>query len=76
MTKIAFKDFERQVVQRHLIKGNAYENAATLVERANAWIGENSIDVVNVESLSTFGTGDDTSVSHWYSGIRIWYREG
>ncbi|SEB23326.1 hypothetical protein [Paraburkholderia sartisoli] len=72
--KIAFKDFERQVVQRHLIKGHVYENAAALVDRANAWIAEESIDVVNIESLSTFGTGDDTSVSHWYSGIRIWYR--
>lgn len=76
MKKIAFKDFERQVVQRHLLKGSIYENAAGLVERANAWIEENSIDVLNVESLSTFGSGDDTSVSHWYSGIRIWYRAG
>jgi len=76
MKKIAFKDFDRQVVSRHLIKGNVYENAAALVERANVWIEENSIDVVNIESLSTFGSGDDTSVSHWYSGIRIWYRAG
>jgi hypothetical protein len=44
------------------------------VERANRWIAESGIDVLNVESLSTFGAGDDTSVSHWYSGIRVWYR--
>jgi hypothetical protein len=74
MTKIAFEDFERQVVQHHLIKGNVYENGAALVERANRWIEENGVDVMNVESLSTFGAGDDTSVSHWYSGIRVWYR--
>ena len=42
--KIAFKDFERQVMQRHLIKGHVYENAAALVERANAWIAEESCD--------------------------------
>lgn len=52
MTKIAFEDFERQVVQHHLIKGNVYENGAALVERANRWIAENGIDVLNVESLS------------------------
>jgi hypothetical protein len=74
MTKIAFEDFERQVVQHHLIKGNVYENGAALVARANVWIAEHGIDVLNVESLSTFGAGDDTSVSHWYSGIRVWYR--
>jgi len=74
MTKIAYEDFERQVVQHHLIKGNVYENGAALVERANRWIAEHRIDVLNVESLSTFGAGDDTSVSHWYSGIRVWYR--
>ncbi|WP_133648808.1 hypothetical protein [Paraburkholderia flava] len=72
--KIAFADFERQVVQRHLIKGHTYENAAALVERANGWIAEHGVDVINIESLSTFGSGDDTSVSHWYSGIRVWYR--
>jgi hypothetical protein len=74
MTKIAYEDFERQVVQHHLIKGNVYEDGAKLVARANQWIAENGIDVLNVESLSTFGAGDDTSVSHWYSGIRVWYR--
>jgi hypothetical protein len=74
MTKIAYEDFERQIVQHHIIKGNVYENGAALVERANRWIAENGIDVLNVESLSTFGAGDDTSVSHWYSGIRVWYR--
>ncbi|CAB3771109.1 hypothetical protein [Paraburkholderia solisilvae] len=74
MTKIAFEDFERQVVQRHLIKGHVYENASALVERANGWLAERGVDVINVESLSTFGSGDDTSVSHWYSGIRVWYR--
>ena len=74
MTKIAFEDFERQVVQRHLIKSHTYENASALVERANAWIAGHDVDVIKVESLSTFGSGDDTSVSHWYSGIRVWYR--
>ena len=74
MTKIAYEDFERQIVQHHIIKGNVYENGAALVERANRWIAENGADVLNVESLSTFGAGDDTSVSHWYSGIRVWYR--
>ena len=74
MTKIAYEDFERKIVQHHIIKGNVYENGAALVERANAWIAENGVDVLNVESLSTFGAGDDTSVSHWYSGIRVWYR--
>jgi hypothetical protein len=74
MTQIAYEDFERQIVQHHLIKGNVYENGAALVARANRWIAENSVDVLNVESISTFGAGDDTSVSHWYSGIRVWYR--
>ncbi|CCD41367.1 hypothetical protein BKIR_c94_2830 [Candidatus Paraburkholderia kirkii UZHbot1] len=50
------------------------KRCAALVERANRWIAENGIDVLNVESLSTFSAGDDTSVSHWYSGIRVWYR--
>ncbi|HWT39190.1 MAG TPA: hypothetical protein VN289_23085 [Paraburkholderia sp.] len=74
MSKIAFQDFERQVLQRHMIRGHVYENAGALVDRANAWIAEHKVDVINVESLSTFGSGDDTSVSHWYSGIRVWYR--
>ena len=74
MTKIAFEDFERQVLERHLIKGNVYENASALIGRANTWIAEHNIDILNVESLSTFGAGDDTSVSHWYSGIRVWYK--
>jgi hypothetical protein len=74
MAKIAYEDFERQVVQHHMIRGNTYENGTALVARANVWIEENGIDVLNIESLSTFGAGDDTSVSHWYSGIRVWYR--
>ena len=74
MSKIAFQDFERQVLQRHMIRGHVYENAAAPVDRANAWLAEHNVDVINVESLSTFGSGDDTSVSHWYSGIRVWYR--
>ncbi|KMZ11718.1 hypothetical protein BHUM_04152c [Candidatus Burkholderia humilis] len=64
MAKIAYEDFERQVVQHHMIRGNVYENGAALVERANLWITEHGVDVLNVESLSTFGAGDDTSVSH------------
>ena len=74
MSKIAFQDFERQVLQRHMIRGHVYEHAAALVDRANVWLAEHNVDVINVESLSTFGSGDDTSVSHWYSGIRVWYR--
>jgi hypothetical protein len=52
MTKIAFEDFERQVVQRHLIKSHTDENASARVERANAWIAGHDVDVINVESLS------------------------
>ncbi|KMQ80168.1 hypothetical protein BPMI_02906c [Candidatus Burkholderia pumila] len=75
MTKIAYEDFERQVVSHHILKeGNVYENGAALVERANRGSKRQEVDVLNVESLSTFGAGDDTSVSHWYSGIRVWYR--
>ena len=59
-------------IQRRLSVG--YNKAASLVERANAWIAEHQVEVINIESLSTFGSGDDTSVSHWYSGIRVWYR--
>jgi len=53
MTKIAFEDFERRVLQHHLIKGNVYENGAALVERANAWIAERGIVLSCCKNLSS-----------------------
>ena len=84
---LAFRDFAPQVLKEGgWFTPAAFENFDAAVKAANAWIGDESIDVVNVETVvlpniyAPFEEGtQDPELSHtnyarWYQFVRVWYR--
>jgi hypothetical protein len=86
---IEFRDFvPRVVAEGSLFKAAEYESLTVAVGAANAWIHENQIRVINVETVvlpniwsrweegstdTSLGTSGD-SPSHWHQFVRVWYR--
>ena len=86
---IAFIDFVPEVKQEAgLFRAATMESLQSSLERANKWIVENNIQVLNVETVlmpnihnhHEEGSQDTNivtrgeSYSHWYQFIRVWYR--
>lgn len=59
--KIAFKDFE-------FFDEGRYRTMDATLSRANAWVEEANVDVINVETLMS-------KDKHLEKGLRVWYRE-
>jgi hypothetical protein len=85
---IGFKDFvPRMIAAPGLFRSGEYESFEAALAAANQWIEENSIRIVNLETVvlpniwsrweegSTdvaIGTSGETP-SHWHQFIRCWY---
>ncbi|MGI4791195.1 MAG: hypothetical protein ACRYFS_20390 [Janthinobacterium lividum] len=86
---IAFKDFApQQTAPGSLLSLPVYEMFDSAVEAANAWVVQESVRVLNVETVvlpnlwhpGKKGTGDpllrvnsDLPVD-WYQLVRVWYQ--
>ncbi len=91
MTMINYHDFAPQRISGGLLHSDRYETFELAVAAANAWITENAIDVVtvetvvlpNIESDKGDGTSDArvetaeamTTINQWYQFVRVWHRE-
>jgi hypothetical protein len=84
---IAFQDFVPQRQSKRLLGMiSDYENLHELVSRANRWIEQNAIDVLNVETVVLTQLPKDTeeslnsqmysqvNVTSVYQIVRVWYR--
>jgi|GEM_PF-984402 hypothetical protein len=85
---IAFQDFVPQRQGKRLLGIlSDYENLHEVVSRANIWIEQNNIDVLNVETVLVTNLQKDSeasprtqmdsqaNVTSTYQIVRIWYRE-
>jgi hypothetical protein len=82
---IAFKDFTPLPVETRFFGGTTYEPLEAALERANEWMTEAAVRVVNIETVllpnlqpevTTSASGIRTSgdmASHWHQVIRVWY---
>ena len=82
-----FKDFVPSVKDPGgFFKPATHEDLAETLARANAWIDQKGIDVINVETVvlpnmrieegpedTELRTSGDMS-SYWYQFIRVWFR--
>jgi hypothetical protein len=89
-----FKDFVPRYVQSNAtflgvdITQASFESFDACVDAARAWIAENQVDLINVETVvlpniyepneqgttdSDLATSDQLS-THWYQFLRVWYR--
>jgi len=86
---IAFRDFAPQVVEQGgFLKWTKYEDFADIVERVNTWIDEQSVQVMNIETIQlpeerawcTSRTGTTTTYypvaesPRMRQIVRVWYR--
>jgi hypothetical protein len=84
---LAFRDFAPEVVKEgRWFTPPTFESLEAALKAANAWIAEESINVVNVETVvlpnihAPFeeGTQDpelaQANYARWYQFIRVWYR--
>lgn len=81
---LAYRDFLPEVLKSGFFS-TLYESLPAAVERANRWIAESGVHVVNVETVvlpnvkdveDTSDAGIRTSgemSSYWYQVVRIWY---
>ena len=87
---IAFKDFApQQTTPGGLLALPEYEMFDGAVQTANAWIEQQGVQVLNVETVvlpnmwhsGEGGTGDtslrtrDDFSSDWYQFVRVWYSQ-
>jgi len=86
---IQFRDFAAEITNAGFFT-NSYESLADALDKANAWLAEERVDVVNVETVvlpniwdsDEEGTGDvdlrasGKSSTTWHQFIRVWYRVG
>jgi len=87
---IAFRDFAPlRTRASSLLKRAEYESMGDALERANQWIGENRVDVVNVETVllpnpQSAGQGSYSALfrvlggayggsARWRQIVRVWY---
>lgn len=84
--KIQFRDFTPTSMEHKalIFSTTTYACLDSALEKANQWIQEHEIDLINVETvlLPEIG-GDDTTDTHmttsgemmssWYQFIRVWY---
>ena len=87
--KITNKDFAPQILKKGgMFKSAQIESFDDMENAMNAWINENNIDVVSIETVvlpnihdsdeegsedTMLGTGRESS-SNWYQLIRVWHR--
>lgn len=88
--RLVYRDFAPKMVTapRYLTPAT-FESLAQALATANAWLAENPVDLVNVETVVLPNIwnpneqgSEDTSLasaggfqSTWHQFIRIWYRE-
>ena len=84
---LSFQDFVARDTTRMLAVSRTYETIAEVVERANAWIDSEGVEVFHVETLvlpsalaSSGGTSTNVEVSagsvsfsQWHQVVRVWY---
>lgn len=86
---IGFADFvPRLIAEGGLFQQEQRELVQEAVDRANAWISENKVQVLNIETVTMpniFAAGEkgpqDSSVAvweyhRWYQFVRVWYTFG
>lgn len=80
---IKYKDFEPIERKEGFFSSIKYESFRDLVERVNAWINENKLEVVSIETLiiphGMFGGKGPGRIGGEYSTsvfqvVRVWYR--
>jgi len=83
---IEFEDFVPSIQKRGFFS-REFEAFRECLERANRWVEENGIDVMNIETVilpNIWSPGEEGSedpelrtsgdmISQWYQCIRIWY---
>lgn len=85
---IAFQDFVPQAQRKRLGVRTDFERLHEVVSRANRWIEQNQIEVINVETIlltdlpkgevenpPTQMTAPGTTSFSIYQVVRIWYRQ-
>ena len=82
---VAFKDFFPQVTQSGF-QSNEYESFQQVVNRANEWIADSGVQVLNVETLVLPNVSNEAEAlqtnirtsgemsSYWRQILRVWYR--
>lgn len=45
------------------------------VAKANHWLAENKVELVNIETITETAGGGMTSVDKYVTAIRVWYTE-
>lgn len=84
---ITFEDFAPGVVERRgLFRYSGFQSIEAAVQAANAWIVENDIDLIHIETVvlpNVWSPGEEGTVdaelpggdmSTWYQFVRVWYR--
>jgi hypothetical protein len=83
---IGYRDFFPEVLKRGFFS-NVQEAVPDTVVRANAWIAESGVRVINVETvvLPNIDKAEDASEvgirtsgdmsSYWYQVVRVWYED-
>lgn len=81
---IGYRDFFPEILKRGLFS-TVQETVPATVDRANAWIAESGVRVINVETVvlpnvqnaeeaSEVGIRTSGEVSsYWYQVVRVWY---
>ncbi|MEY4386075.1 MAG: hypothetical protein RLY20_1358 [Verrucomicrobiota bacterium] len=81
---IAFKDFFPTTLRKGVLSSD-YEGFGAVVNRANKWIADSGVQVLNVETLvlpnvSTEAEAQATNIrtsgevsSYWRQILRVWY---
>lgn len=83
---LQFKDFVPAVVSGNFFNSE-YATVEETVQRANDWIAENKVRVINVETILRPASIDDepsdgskvsfaAQTNDWYQFIRVWYTTG
>lgn len=84
---ISYKDFMPGVLKSGFFS-NTHETLSTAVARANEWIEQSGVRIINVETVvlpNIKEVGDASQVgirtsgersSHWFQIVRVWYETG
>ena len=80
---LAYKDFAPAVLDRSFLSTD-YEPLSSIVDRANQWISEQNVKVMNVETVVLPNLDGQDSGSNgirssgemssfWFQVVRVWY---